>query len=414
MNPDAHHLWRAPRWALAVLLATLGMLGPFSIDTYIPAFAGIASSLDATPLEMQQTLSAYLFGFAFMSLFHGALSDSIGRRPVVLWGLAAFTLASMGCALSQSIGQLVFFRAVQGLTTGAGIVVSRAVVRDMFPPAQAQKVMSQITIFFGVAPAIAPMIGGVLFAHLGWHSVFWFLTAVGVALWAANYKLLPETLHLSQRQPLKLSNLLQGYWKLGLDPRFLLLALASGIPFNGMFLYVLSAPVFLGEHLALAPTQFFWFFVLTISGIMGGALVSGRMAGRLAPKQQIKYGFAIMLGIAAHQPAGQCAVCRACGVGHVPGGDICLWLGHDGAGGHAAGARPAPRPARHGVEPAGLHRRQRQRGDGGRDRAAGDAFHRGAGGGVAGHAVGGPAGLALAASPLARDWPRDRASGGVS
>ena len=298
MNPDAKQLWRAPRWALAVLLATLGMLGPFSIDTYIPAFTGIASSLDATPLQMQQTLSAYLFGFAFMSLFHGALSDSIGRRPVVLWGLAAFTLASMGCALSQSIGQLVFFRAVQGLTTGAGIVVSRAVVRDMFPPAQAQRVMSQITIFFGVAPAIAPMVGGVLFAHLGWHSVFWFLTLVGVILWGANYRLLPETLHLTQRQPLKLSNLLQGYWKLGLDPRFLLLALASGVPFNGMFLYVLSAPVFLGEHLALAPTQFFWFFVLNIGGIMSGAFVSGRMAGRLAPKQQIKYGFLIMLGMA--------------------------------------------------------------------------------------------------------------------
>jgi MFS transporter, DHA1 family, multidrug resistance protein len=212
--------------------------------------------------------------------------------------LAAFTLASMGCALSQSIGQLVFFRAVQGLTTGAGIVVSRAVVRDMFPPAEAQRVMSQITIYFGVAPAIAPMVGGVLFAHLGWHSVFWFLTGVGVVLWAANYKLLPETLHVTQRQPLKVSNLLQGYWKLGRDPRFFLLALASGIPFNGMFLYVLSAPVFLGEHMALLPTQFFWFFVLTISGIMAGAFVSGRMAGRLAPKQQIKYGFSIMLSIA--------------------------------------------------------------------------------------------------------------------
>jgi MFS transporter, DHA1 family, multidrug resistance protein len=233
-----------------------------------------------------------------MSLFHGALSDSVGRRPVVLWGLAAFTLASVGCALSQSIGQLVFFRAMQGLTTGAGIVVSRAVVRDMFPPAQAQRVMSQITIYFGVAPAIAPMIGGVLFAHLGWHSVFWFLAVVGVALWAANYRLLPETLHITQRQPLKVSNLLQGYWKLGLDPRFLLLALASGVPFNGMFLYVLSAPVFLGEHLGLAPTQFFWFFVLFISCIMSGAFISGRMAGRLAPKQQIKYGFLVMIVMA--------------------------------------------------------------------------------------------------------------------
>jgi len=299
MHPvDPKSLWKAPLWTLSILLAMLAMLGPFSIDTYIPAFAAIGHSLQASPIQMQQTLSAYLFGFAFMNLFHGALSDSFGRRPVILSGLAVFIAASTGCALAQNVGQLILFRALQGLSTGAGIVVSRAVVRDMFAPAQAQRVMSQITIYFGVAPAVAPMMGGVLFEHLGWHSVFWFLTAVGVLLWAANYRLLPETLHVTQRQPLKISNLLQGYWKLGRDPRFFLLALASGIPFNGMFLYVLSAPAFLGEHLALAPTQFFWFFVLTISGIMGGAWVSGRMAGKLPPKQQIKYGFSIMIGIA--------------------------------------------------------------------------------------------------------------------
>jgi MFS transporter, DHA1 family, multidrug resistance protein len=206
-----------------------------------------------------------------------------------------FTLASVGCALSQSIGQLIFFRALQGLSTGAGIVVSRAVVRDMYPPAQAQKVMSQVTIFFGVAPAIAPMVGGWLLVHASWHGIFWFLTAVGVSLWVANYRLLPETLHLSQRQPFEVRHLLAGYKKLGSDPRFVLLALASGIPFNGMFLYVLSAPVFLGEHLGLQPQQFFWFFVLTISGIMGGAWVSGRVAGKIAPKRQIRNGFVIML-----------------------------------------------------------------------------------------------------------------------
>jgi DHA1 family bicyclomycin/chloramphenicol resistance-like MFS transporter len=294
MNPEADKIWQAPRWALAVLLAVLGMLGPFSIDTYIPAFAGVAQSINATPVEMQQTLSAYLFGFAFMNLFHGALSDSFGRRPVVLWGLAVFTLASLGCAMSQTIGQLIFFRALQGLTTGAGIVVSRAVVRDMFPPAEAQRVMSQITIFFGIAPAIAPIVGGFLFVHLGWHSIFWFLVGVGVVLFVANYKLLPETLHLDHRQPFEVRHLLRGYRDLCSDPRFLLLALASGVPFNGMFLYVLSAPAFLGEHLKLGPTQFFWFFVLTIGGIMAGAWASGRMAGKVAPKRQIRDGFMIM------------------------------------------------------------------------------------------------------------------------
>ena len=296
MNPNADQLWRAPRWTLAVLLAVLGMLGPFSIDTYIPAFTGIGTSLGATPVEMQQTLSAYLFGFAFMNLFHGALADSFGRRPVVLWGVAMFTLASAGCALSQSIEQLVFFRALQGLSTGAGIVVSRAVIRDMFPPAQAQKVMSQVTIYFGVAPALAPIVGGWLFVHLGWHSIFWFLTGVGAVLWVTNFRFLPETLAVQARQPFEVRHLMRGYWQLGSSPRFLLLALASGVPFNGMFLYVLSAPEFLGSHLQLQPTQFFWFFVLTISGIMSGAWLSGRLAGKVAPKRQIRHGFVIMFG----------------------------------------------------------------------------------------------------------------------
>jgi MFS transporter, DHA1 family, multidrug resistance protein len=297
MNPDAQALWRGPRWTLAVLLACLGMLGPFSIDTYLPAFSGIATSIGATPVQMQQTLSAYLFGFAVMNLFHGALSDSFGRRPVVLSGVALFTFASAGCALANSIEMLVFCRAVQGIAAGAGVVVSRAVIRDMFPPADAQKVMSQVTIYFGVAPAIAPMVGGFLFVHIGWHAVFWFLTAVGALLWIANYQLLPETLHETQKQSFGVRNLMRGYWELGSSPRFLALALASGIPFNGMFLYVLSAPVFLGEHLQLTPGHFFWFFLLTISGIMGGAWLSGRLAGKVQPKQQIRWGFTVMLTI---------------------------------------------------------------------------------------------------------------------
>ncbi|HET6598734.1 MAG TPA: multidrug effflux MFS transporter [Burkholderiaceae bacterium] len=295
MNPDAHTLWRAPRWALAVLLACLGMLGPFSVDTYLPAFTGIAQAIGATPVEMQQTLSAYLFGFAIMNLFHGALSDSFGRRPVVLWGLVVFTLASIGCALSEHIGALVFFRTVQGMSAGAGIVISRAVIRDMFSADDAQRVMSQVTIYFGVAPAVAPMVGGFLFVHLGWHAIFWFLAAIGVLLWVANYKLLPETLHITHQQAFNARNLLRGYWAMASSKRFMLLAFASGIPFNGMFLYVLSAPVFLGRHLHLLPGQFFWFFMLSIAGIMGGAWVSGRLAGRIKPKHQIRHGFVIML-----------------------------------------------------------------------------------------------------------------------
>ena len=294
MNPEASRLWRAPRWALAVLLACLGMIGPFSIDTYLPAFSGIAAALDATPVQMQQTLSGYLFGFAVMNLFHGALSDSVGRRPVVLWGMAVFTAASLGCALSGNIAELVFWRTVQGMSAGAGIVVSRAIIRDMFPPSEAQRVMSQVTIYFGIAPAVAPIVGGFLFVHADWHSIFWFLVLVGAALFVANWRLLPETLHKDMVQPFNVRHLMRGYRQMCSSRTFLLLALASGIPFNGMFLYVLAAPVFLGEHLHLAPQQFYWFFCFSIGGIMGGAWLSGRLAGRIAPKQQIKRGFIIM------------------------------------------------------------------------------------------------------------------------
>ena len=295
MNPNAPTLWPGPRWTLALLLACLGMLGPFSIDTYLPAFAGIAQSVGATPVQMQQTLSSYLLGFAVMNLFHGALSDSLGRRPVVLAGVALFTVASLACALSQTIGQLVFWRAVQGMSAGAGMVVSRAIIRDMFAPADAQRVMSQVTIYFGIAPAVAPLVGGFLFVHADWHSIFWLLVVLGALLWLAMWRWLPETLHAAARQPFEAGHLLRGYWQLLRNPRFVALVFASGVPFNGMFLYVLSAPVWLGEHLHLAPQHFFWFFVLSIAGIMGGAWLSGRLAGRIEPRHQIRHGFVIML-----------------------------------------------------------------------------------------------------------------------
>jgi len=298
MNPDAATLWRRPRSALAALLACLGMLGAFSIDTYIPAFSGIARALGATPVQMQQTLSAYLFGFAVMNLFHGALADSFGRRPVVLWGIAIFTLSSLGCALSQTVGHLIFFRLAQGMSSGASMVVGRAIIRDMFPPDEAQRVMSQVTIYFGVAPAVAPIVGGLLLVHFGWHSVFIFLVLVGMALWLLSWRLLPETLHSTQVQPFHPAHLLKGYWEMFSSPRFLGLALASGVPFNGMFLYILSAPVFLGDLLHLPPTHFFHLFLFTIGGIMCGAFLSGKLAGRMAPARQIRIGFTIMFTIA--------------------------------------------------------------------------------------------------------------------
>src|SRR2546421_4240041 len=180
------HATRRFRWSFAALLAALATLGPFSIDAYLPAFAGIQESLQASPLQIQQTLSAYLFAFGLMFLFHGALSDSFGRRPVILAALVVFTVASVAAALATTVHALIAWRIVQGLSVGAGMVVGRAMIRDLFGPEDAQRLMSLVTLFFGLAPAVAPVIGGWLFTSLGWRAIFWFLAAAGAILIAAG------------------------------------------------------------------------------------------------------------------------------------------------------------------------------------------------------------------------------------
>ena len=290
--------WNKPVWYLAALLAALSMLGPFAIDTYLPAFEGIQADIGASAVAMQQTLSAYLLGFSIMMLLHGALADSFGRRPIILINIAVFGLSSVVCALAQHVGVLVLGRVLQGMSCGAGIVVGRAIVRDLFTASNAQRLMSQITLFFGVAPAIAPIIGGWLFTLIGWRAIFVFLAVVSALLWLLTWFELPETLPPNRRQDFHPGSLMRGYWSVLSDKRFLLLSFASGVPFNAMFIFILAAPTFLGHHLGLPPTRFFWLFLGTITGIMGGAWTSGRLAGKITRERQIRIGFTVMLAAA--------------------------------------------------------------------------------------------------------------------
>ena len=277
------------------MLAALATLGPFSIDAYLPAFAGIQESLSASTLEIQQTLSAYLFAFGLMFLFHGALSDSFGRRPVILAALVVYTIASVGAALSGSIHALIVWRVVQGLSVGAGMVVGRAMIRDLYGPEDTQRLMSMVTLFFGLAPAIAPVVGGGLFESLGWRSIFWFLAAVGLVLVIGGWIRLPETLAEDRRQPFHPLALLKGYEEVGIHRQFLLLSFAAGFNFNAFFLYVVSAPVFLGVHLHLGPQQYAWLFLPCIVGIMTGSQISGRAAGRHTPAKTVKHAYGFMI-----------------------------------------------------------------------------------------------------------------------
>jgi MFS transporter, DHA1 family, multidrug resistance protein len=298
--PDPRHATRRFRWNFAALLAALATLGPFSIDAYLPAFSGMQASLEATPLEIQQTLSGYLFAFAVMFLFHGALSDSFGRRPVILAALVVYTLASLWCAVAGSVQGLIVGRVFQGLSVGAGMVVGRAMIRDLFETDDAQRLMSMVTLFFGLAPAIAPVIGGWLFIALGWRSIFWFLAAIGLVLVAVSWRLLPETLREEERQSFHPVALVKGYREVGIHWRFLLLSFAVGFNFNAFFLYIVSAPVFLGTHLKLGPGDYAWLFIPCILGIMIGSQISGRAAGKLTPVQTVQgaYGFMAAASVA--------------------------------------------------------------------------------------------------------------------
>jgi DHA1 family bicyclomycin/chloramphenicol resistance-like MFS transporter len=279
---------------LAAMLAGLATLGPFAIDTYMPSFPAMGHALDATPLEIQQTLSAYLLPFSFMMLFHGALTDSFGRRPVILIGLLVFTAASIGCALAQSLPQLLMFRALQGMSSGTGMVAGRAMIRDIYPGHQAQRVMSMVTMIFGLAPAVAPILGGWLEVWFGWRSIFVFLALFAALLCLACHYRLAESLPASKRQPFSVRPLLANYFKLFGSVRFGLLSSALALNFSAFFLYIASAPAVIYGLLGMGEKEFAWLFVPGISGVIMGAFLSGRLAGKLSPRRTVRYGYSIM------------------------------------------------------------------------------------------------------------------------
>ena len=288
---------------LALLLGGLAMFGPFSIDTIFPAFPQMGAQLGADKLAMQQTISVYLIAYALMSVVHGPLSDAIGRRRVILGGLVVFTLASVGCALAPDLTTLLAFRALQGLSAGVGLIVGRAVIRDVLHGDDAQRLMSQVSMIFGIAPAIAPIIGGWILGWSRWPAIFWFLVMFSAALLAATYFMLPETHPPVSRLKVSPRRLLRDYAAIFINPRFQRLAAAGAFNFAALFLYIASAPAFVLDLLRrdgqrLGEGDFAWFFVPTIGGMMLGAFMSGRAAGRISGARLVGIGFACC-GVAA-------------------------------------------------------------------------------------------------------------------
>lgn len=278
---------------MAIVLGALAMFGPFSIDTVFPAFGAMSVDLGSTPMAVQQTISSYLLGYGLMSLFHGAISDATGRRPVILVGIALFTLASIGCALSPDLPTLLAFRFVQGLCAGVGMIVGRAVIRDLFDGEDAQRLMSQVSMIFSIAPALAPIVGGWILGFAAWPAIFGFLALFGAVLGGVVWAVLPETHPPERRQPMHPGVLLGNYVAMLRHRRFLWLVAVTTLNFAALFLYISSAPVFVLKHLGFGEQDFGWFFVPVISGMLVGAWATGHAAGRFGARTMVRAGFVI-------------------------------------------------------------------------------------------------------------------------
>lgn len=278
-----------------VILAGLGMVGPFSIDTMFPAFARMQAEFGVSELAMQQVVSAYLFTFAVMSLIHGPLSDALGRKPVIVGGTVAFIAASIGCALAPNLGVLLVFRAVQGLSAGAGVIISRAMVRDVYSDHHAQRTMSHIAMIFGLAPALAPVLGGLMLGWGGWRVIFWALVSVGLVLLTLVVFFLPETHPAERRTPFNVRQLANGLWTVAKDPTGRRLGFTAMLNNGSMFLFISAAPLFVGNLLHLGETDYWVLFVPLISGMVIGSWVGGRLAGRVSGTRLASVGYLISL-----------------------------------------------------------------------------------------------------------------------
>ena len=275
---------------MAVVLASLTALAPFAIDTYLPAFPDLENALGGTPLELQQSLTFYLLPYALMTLWHGAISDSIGRITTIKWGLGIFILASIGCALAPNVETLWFFRAMQGISGGAGNVVARAMVRDLFEGAQAQRVMATVQMLFGIAPAVAPIVGGLLLG-IHWQAIFIFLALyAALSLWAAIHYL-PETMPKEKCVPLSAKQVIKDYRMIFSDKEFNYVVFGLGANFAAFFLYVLASPVFLVKQLGLTQHQFGYMFIPTVCGMVLGSYLAKRAAGKYAQQKVVKVAY---------------------------------------------------------------------------------------------------------------------------
>lgn len=273
------------RWRLVSILACLAAFGPLAIDMYLPALPAISRDLNASDGSVQFTLSIFLIGVSIGQLIYGPLSDRIGRRGPLLFGMGLFTVASLGCALAKSVDALIGWRLVMALGGSAGMGLSRTVVRDKFEVHEAADVFSMLMLIMGAAPILAPLIGGQMLLFTGWRGIFATLVAAGALVSVAVWWLLPESLPQERRTQGGLGSALVGYARLLTDRHFLGFALVMAFSAGAMFTYITCAAHVFIELNGVSPQMFAVFFGINAGGMIIGSQINRWLLRRLSSRQ---------------------------------------------------------------------------------------------------------------------------------
>lgn len=275
---------------LVLILGALSMFGPLSIDMYLPSLPALSHDLSASASQTQLTLSACLFGLALGQIIAGPISDSLGRRRPLCVGVAAYAAASLLCVIAPSVTVLILLRFIQGMAGAAGIVIARAIVRDLYSGIAVARFFSLLMIVNGLAPILAPIIGGQLLHFTSWRGVFVTLTIIGILLFVAAATGLSESLPPERRQHGGIRATLITFWRLLTDRAFVGYALACGLAFAAMFAYISGSPFVLQDIYGVSPQLFSIMFGVNALGIVIASQVNERLVGRVSPYRLLAIG----------------------------------------------------------------------------------------------------------------------------
>lgn len=282
---------------IILILAGLNAFGPLAIDLYLPAFNHIAAEYSTTTEEVQLSLSIYLIGLALGQLLYGPLVDRIGRRVPLIIGICLFALASLGCALAVSLDGLIALRFMQALGGCAGMVISRAIVRDLCDPKTAAKVFSQLMLVNGIAPMLAPLLGSLLLHYFSWHASFYFCFLFAIFCGIAVIIWLPETIPSNAARP-PISSAFQQYQHLFKEYSFLVFSMVSGLTLAGLFIYIGNSHFLFVEYYGLSDSQYAWLFALNSLSIMLSAQLNNILLAKHDSVYWVKRVLFISLGAA--------------------------------------------------------------------------------------------------------------------